>query len=876
MFWRGFWDGFRGEAWRIVLTGVVMVVLCVAGGGTVGAIALKLSVLAFLSTMILINAFTQYVELGKVLSTAFTLKEVGNSLRDEASRFSNLGYHGTASMLSGAADEIARIARSIEVNFSSIWDFIARVGTDLSLWEWEVLLGLRKAEPYENGRVWGKATGIAISLLEFLAGFCYLAVSGATSASLGAKAKTVLHGIWNWLTPAMTDAISVVRNMPKMAKGCGMLVSAISRIRELGIPVIEALKMDAEGAINLAGIFGKILDAAKERKISDEAVQAIREICARAAELGEEATEKLAGSIDTLLSKNTEFIDGFATWANEANPSMEWVVEITGKLAKLDEDALGDIGKAWMLNEDADDFYELLKGLSMALELGQQRQGEIFTLLHRSVETGDRDNVVFVSKMLGWISEARETIQYEARGYLTDEAVELANNVLDFKLSEDKMLQITDILGNLLEYRRDEIGPHAVEGVPGSHWGIFYSFKKGLEDAGLGGGTLDPALLEDCLNKWSFTSKIKYGYVQLGRPAGDDFGSSVPFEMNYLIVSGDKCIPVRASLRGEIYDVRIPKDAVEYLKSVEWSPGRKYLQGVKGFLIFVKDLPQGAKEVVPVKVDSEGKIFLTGWFERMFEKKPECMKYFDESGVIKWDELEKEHMFLEIEVSKGQDKITRLFAFTERKQEGIRVSVRELAKKDDVVECVLKLASAEDFLQDKYMVPGEVAQAIVERAYRVMQYETREELDAALAPVPDPLKYDLIGAWGEWKVFQIICEHKGIFGEIIGCQVYEGGAIIDFITTKYLVEVKNWGWEAQNERLREINRNSLIEQMKGYRMAQDSRYGDKKVVVFFYREMPRDVIGDESKGLISDLLKIFQDRSRFEIVNGVNELSKLG
>jgi|YelNatPaOPRAMG01_1025707.scaffolds.fasta_scaffold12488_3 hypothetical protein len=60
------------------------------------------------------------------------------------------------------------------------------------------------------------------------------------------------------------------------------------------------------------------------------------------------------------------------------------------------------------------------------------------------------------------------------------------------------------------------------------------------------------------------------------------------------------------------------------------------------------------------------------------------------------------------------------------------------------------------------------------------------------------------------------------------------------------------------------------------KMTQGSKYSGKKVVVFFYREMPRNVTGDESKGLISNLLKIFQDRSRFEIVNGVNELSKLG
>jgi len=350
VFWRGFWDGFKGEAWRIVLTGMVMVVLCAAGGGTVGAMALKLSVLAFLSTMILINAVTQYVELGQVLSTAFTLKEASNIISDEARQFSNLGYHGTAGMLSGAADEMMRIARSIEANFSSVMDFIARVGTDLSLWEWEVLLGLRKAGPYENGRVWGKVTGIAISLLEFLAGFCYLALSGTTSASLGAKAKTVLHGVWNWLTPAMTDAISVVRNTPKMAKGFGMLISIISRMKELGIPVIEVLKMDAKGAADLAGLWGsimeKILDAAKRKEISDEAIQAIRELCARATKLGEEAAESLARSIDTLLSKNTGFADEFACWAQKANPSVEWVVGTTGELAELSEEELGNLREA--------------------------------------------------------------------------------------------------------------------------------------------------------------------------------------------------------------------------------------------------------------------------------------------------------------------------------------------------------------------------------------------------------------------------------------------------------------------------------------------------------------------------------------------------
>jgi hypothetical protein len=280
-----------------------------------------------------------------------------------------------------------------------------------------------------------------------------------------------------------------------------------------------------------------------------------------------------------------------------------------------------------------------------------------------------------------------------------------------------------------------------------------------------------------------------------------------------------------------------------------------------------------------VKVDSEGKVTLTEWFEKMFEKKPDYAEYFDENGRIKWDELGERRMLLEIEASKGQDRITRLFAFTEREQEVIRVRVGELAKKDDIVECVLRLLDAEDFLQSKYEISGEVVQAIVERAYRVMQYETREELDAALAAVPDPLKFDLIGAWGEWKVFQIICEHKNIFGEIIGCQVkYPEGkpeTVIDFITDKYIIEVKNWDWDVQSNSVRMENINHLLNQMEVYKMAQDAKYNGKRVIILFYREIPDDVIGDETKGLMSELLKIFQDEAKFQIINGIRNVDTL-
>jgi hypothetical protein len=185
---------------------------------------------------------------------------VGNALRDYATHFNDLGYHDTGGLLDDAAEEVACFVESINVNLSSIVDFLSRVCTDLSLEEWEALLGIGEAEPYEKGVAWGKAVGNAISLAVFLTGFCSLAASGATPVSLGAKAKTILHGLYNWLTPAITDAVSVVRNSPRLARGFGMLLTILSRARKLGFSLVNLLKMDTDAAMNLAGIWGSIMD----------------------------------------------------------------------------------------------------------------------------------------------------------------------------------------------------------------------------------------------------------------------------------------------------------------------------------------------------------------------------------------------------------------------------------------------------------------------------------------------------------------------------------------------------------------------------------------------------------------------------------------
>jgi hypothetical protein len=543
-------------------------------------------------------------------------------------------------------------------------------------------------------------------------------------------------------------------------------------------------------------------------------------------------------------------------------------VNLMAGMGGLEKSVLDDFGKAWMLNKDADDLYGLLKGLSMALELGQQRQSEIFALLHRSVETGDGGNVAFVSEMLGWIFEARKAIpdeHREARGYLTDGVVGLANNALDSGLDRSRMTQITGVLENLLKHRGDEIGPHEVEEVPGSHQSIFYSFEKGLSKAGLGGENLNLILLDDCLSKWDFASKIKHAYVPFCYPVGDDFRGDVPFEMNYLMVSGEKCIPViTASSSGEGYSTTIPKDAAEYLRNVEWSSGVKYLQGDEGFLILVKDLPQGAREIVPVKVDSDGRITLTRWFEKVFSKKPEYAEYFDENGRIRWDKLDQDHMTLVVKVSNDEQELYRTIMLKPSTQDIIRTRVGEIAEPKEIVECEfmlkiterLSIKEAIDIFTHQYEVKEDIAQDLANRLFVVMLYTDEEGRGLT--------NRDEKGRWVEWKHFQAMSEYKrcGIEGYQMHFRSDVGETVLDFIIDPAIIEVK------YSIREEEGWLDHTLDQMAKCKKARETEYPDKEVVLSTYEKN-----AEEDLDLLINRLKerFGEDLSWLKICNGIDE-----
>jgi len=894
-FWGCFWEEVRGRIpWILATSTIIILVGFLTGHGTTAAYAgLAVSVVSTI-TYLVSGTVLNWVEIEQCRNAYSFYNSLADAFRDWSYELSNY-TPPEAGLPPGPPTEAPKPFEpkgplaALYWNYSQYFRGVANRILEDTVLDLVVGCGVtdfetamnRNASECARGRATGRIVSAALSFAAFL-----IATKIASIEAKAANAKApwrFVSTVKAWVTPAIYDLLEtlvkgrrtigfIVRN-PGQALQIGkfLLFRGLKTVKSVASEAWESAKHDVKELVEKieTGV-GRIEDS------WDKAVERLKdflgfhdEFHSYAKKAGQEkaisVSHKFDGAgfevpeqaeafriLDEIAVKSRLAEEALSELLKQLEPErLKKAVKLMGGMDELEKSVLDDFGKAWLLNKDADDLYGLLKGLSMAPDYPAQGS-KFYELLHKCVEDNDPNEVGFLGRSYNWITEIRkmELEPGERFAKYLEETFPFVEGCVD-SLGGEELEKVAGILDNLL----------ATRGRRGAYEEMLRLKEHLFEDILLGTDAPKNWLVEECLEKWDEASMLSDAIVshQMLDKNGH-YRARSPVEVNYLDAGDDKVIPVLADedKKGG-FGITIPQDAAEYLRLKD-----------EGFLIFFKNLPQSAKEIVPVKVDGEGKVALTEWFEKVFKKKPGCAEYFDENGRIKWDELGERHMLLEIEASKGQDRITRLFAFTEREQEIIRVRVGELAKKDDIVECVLRLMDAEDFLQGKYEISGEVAQKVVRRMYNVMQYETREELDAALATVSDPSKYDLIGAWGEWKVFQIICEHKSIFGEIIGCQVSEGGVVIDFITTKYLVEVKNWDWE--DERLSEINRNSLVNQMKGYKMAQDSKYIDKKVVVFFYREMLRDIIGD----LISDFLKIFQDRSMFEIVNGVNELSKLG
>ncbi|GEM_PF-2529789 len=544
------------------------------------------------------------------------------------------------------------------------------------------------------------------------------------------------------------------------------------------------------------------------------------------------------------------------------------IIEVIGKVKEAEENVLNDVGKAWRLDDDVSDFYELLKGVEVALEL-RTRQEKVFKLLHEFIETQDRDRVAFLSRTLGWMAEVWKAFPEGStqRGTIVDKVVELAE-ASNSRLDGAKMLRISKILGNLLS-------THGSKGA----YGLFidYFYKHLLDYAGLKEDSVKPSLLEDCLSKWESASKVEDAYVSLMRSSTSEgsirYQANTPEEVNYIMVDKDSekiYIPVIATRIGdkESCITAIPHDAQAYLKEIG------YLPGETGLILFTEGVSENARVIMPVRVEEEGKIVLTEWLERFLHKDADWRERYlihtERGYVLNWENLDEDHMALRVRAMKDGEECERLILLKPHEQEIVRTRISHIAKPDEIVVCEfgfeqheeLNIEQAKDALRNQYLLGDE--KLIEDLARRLAEVMTLSEKD--LDTLTD------IGRKG--KLAEFIAFDKTIdYAKPIAYQEefkYEGKSGTKHIIIDFVYEYDNLDVKYREPTFLQIPGEvaEFLKQMYGYREAW-KQTGRKAVYVF--KKLPED----EWNLLKSIVEKEFGDMSEWLVLlNGWDALQQ--
>lgn len=390
-------------------------------------------------------------------------------------------------------------------------------------------------------------------------------------------------------------------------------------------------------------------------------------------------------------------------------------------------------------------------------------------------------------------------------------------------------------------------------------------------------------LLDDYLGKWEFASKFSGTYVSSFDFVGDDFRGNVPYDMNYLVVDEEKYIPLVAKPSGgKGYTITVPKDALEYLKSVEWSLGTKYLQGDEGFLIFRRRLGD-ARLIVPIKAEDDGRIAVVEWFEKLLRamlSEAGSSEYLDEEGNVIWKSLKKFGVLLKFEVVEPTNgkSVEKIFAITDPNGESIRIRAGEglankllvlrnfeFLKASWLVEKLKKMGFSEKTRNRFMKIYGSVMALKEDEPYKLVGTKGGTN--------------DACGRIGEAKTTLFIAEKK--WGSYILELRYEfrignERVELDIVTINELIDTKYWSEETFRMNVVDASETlfnyNVINRLKKYELAM-SKLGKKKVYLVFVKEISEELFKLGEERIRSTL---GGDTGWLRIINGLNNLNLEG
>jgi len=227
-FWKGFWDGFASKGLGIIVTCGLMIIVGVVLPPKWAAAAS----LGILATGIATNIAEVWTDVHNALVAMDSLNGLADVCEGRAKEFNEIGMTQHANELSELAQACRLEAKDIDDNLLS--NVFSNLALDVSWDEIRLAFGLReqpstKDRDYRVGYATGRIVGAIVSFAAYATTF-YAMVSNIRAERIGGKplsVKDILRivgrGVYNWITPAIWDAV-MVKLKPSFHKTADLLL----------------------------------------------------------------------------------------------------------------------------------------------------------------------------------------------------------------------------------------------------------------------------------------------------------------------------------------------------------------------------------------------------------------------------------------------------------------------------------------------------------------------------------------------------------------------------------------------------------------------------------------------------------------------------
>jgi hypothetical protein len=228
VFWRGFWDGFASKGLGIVATCGIMIVV----GFVLPPKWAAAASLIVLVTGIAMNIAEVWTDVHNALVTMDSLNGLADVCEGRAKEFNEIGMTQHANELSELAQTFRLEARDIDDNLLS--NVFSNLALDVSWDEIRLAFGLREQpstrdKDYRVGYATGRIVGAIASCAAYVTTF-YAVVNRIRAERIGGKPLSVKdalrivgRGIYNWITPAIWDAV-MLKLKPSFHKATDLLL----------------------------------------------------------------------------------------------------------------------------------------------------------------------------------------------------------------------------------------------------------------------------------------------------------------------------------------------------------------------------------------------------------------------------------------------------------------------------------------------------------------------------------------------------------------------------------------------------------------------------------------------------------------------------